>query len=240
MTRQRVRSTSASYFELHRPRERLATALLCLIHLPGDIWWKVLDVEVVSSEITIGGTKYRLADARVARVSDFGDKGTIFNIKTHLVHLLNPGDYSLFYDLYRANSNDMEFDMYKEHIPEAILIKKSYEEKSQKKRGKHQYGQLLKDLEEKPGMRFNISLNRNKEYQSPVMASVTDGDDLPSVPLHELLADRDGSEDEDEEDNMTERTKASYILIYGYSTIVNRVPRGPIACEASSPISVVA
>ncbi|ESW07469.1 hypothetical protein PHAVU_010G132700 [Phaseolus vulgaris] len=190
----------------------------------------VLDMEFISSEVTIGGTKYRLAEAQVARVSDFGKNDTIFNIKTHLGHLLNPGDNALGYDLYGANSNDMELDKYKGHIPEAILIKKSYEEKRQKKRGKprswklkslemevddrkldqdkmlSEYEQFLKDLEENPDMRFNISLYRNKEYQPSEMASVTDGDELPSVPLDELLADLDlsGGEDEDEEDDMTE------------------------------------
>ena len=182
----------------------------------------VLDVETVSSEVTIGGTKYRLADAQVARVSDFGKNDTIFNIKTHLGHLLNPGDYALGYDLYGANSNDMELDKYKGHIPEAILIKKSYEEKHQKKRGKprswklkslemevddkgrvdqdkmvSEYEQFIQDLEENPEMRFNISLYRNKEYKP------SDGDES-SVPLEELLADLDLSEHEDEEDNMTE------------------------------------
>ncbi|BAT98326.1 hypothetical protein VIGAN_09197200 [Vigna angularis var. angularis] len=62
---------------------------------------------------------------------------TIFNIKTHVGNLLNPGDYALGCELYEANSNDMELDKYKGHILEAILIKKSYEEKRQKKRGKH-------------------------------------------------------------------------------------------------------
>ena len=116
----------------------------------------------------------------------------------------------------------MEFDKYKGHIPEAILIKKSYEEKHQKKRGKprswklkslemevddkgrvdqdkmvSEYEQFIQDLEENPEMRFNISLYRNKEYKP------SDGDDS-SVPLEELLADLDLSEHEDEEDNMTE------------------------------------
>ncbi|KAL5183171.1 60S ribosomal export protein NMD3 [Glycine soja] len=143
----------------------------------------VLDVETVSSEVTIGDTKYRLADAQVARISDFGKNDTIFNIKTHLGHLLNPGDYALGYDLCGANSNDMELDKYNGHIPEAILIKKSYEEKHQKKRGKprswklkslemevddkgrvdqdkmvSEYEQFIQDLEENPEMRFNISL----------------------------------------------------------------------------------
>uniref|UniRef100_A0A2N9FQV3 60S ribosomal export protein NMD3 n=1 Tax=Fagus sylvatica TaxID=28930 RepID=A0A2N9FQV3_FAGSY len=189
----------------------------------------VLDVEILSSEVNVGGFKYALADAQVARVSDFGKNDTIFNIRTHLGHLLNPGDYALGYDLYRANNNNSELEKHKNLVlPDVILMKKSYEEKRQKKRGKprawklksldmevddknrgdqekmnSEYEQFLKDLEENPEMRFNISLYRNKEYQPSEMTSVTDGDDIPSVPLEELLADLDLSkaEDEDEDDD---------------------------------------
>ena len=97
----------------------------------------VLDVEIISSEVNVGGSKYVLANAQVAWVSDFGKNDTIFNIRTHLGHLLNPRDYALGYDLYWANSNDIEIEKHKGLvIPEAILIRKSYEEKRQKKRGK--------------------------------------------------------------------------------------------------------
>lgn len=188
----------------------------------------VLDVEIVSSEVNVGGSKYAVADAQVARVSDFGKNDIIFNIRTHLGHILNPGDHALGYDLYAANSNDMELEKYRSYVlPEAILIKKSYEEKRQRKRGKPrswklkslvmevddskaradqekmdtEYEQFLRDLEENPELRFNISLYRNKEYQPSEMASVTDGEDLPSVPLDELLADLDLSEEEEEEED---------------------------------------
>lgn len=192
----------------------------------------VLDVESVSSEVNIGGSKYALADAQVARVSDFGKNDTIFNVRTHLGHLLNPGDYALGYDLYAANSNDNELDKYKGFVlPDVILVKKSYEEKWQKKRGKprswklkslnmeiddnvkgrdheekmsSEYEQFLRDLEENPDLRFNISLYRNKEYQPSEMASVTDGDDAPTVALEELLADLDLSEEEADNDSMRE------------------------------------
>lgn len=190
----------------------------------------VLDVEAVSSEVVVGGTKYCLADAQVARVSDFGKNDTIFSIRTHLGHLLNPGDHALGYDLYAANNNDMELDKYRGLVlPEAILVKKSYEEKRLKKRGKprawklksldmevderarvdqekmnSEYEQFLRDLEENPDLRFNISLYRDREYQPSEMASVTDGEDVPSVPLEELMADLDLSEEEDEEDDMRE------------------------------------
>ncbi|GJW96268.1 NMD3-like protein [Tanacetum coccineum] len=180
----------------------------------------VLDVDVVSSaEVNIGGSKYVLAEVQVARVSDFGKNDTMFYVKTHLGHLLNVGDYALGYDLYSANSNDMELDKYKGLVlPEVILVKKSYEEKKLKKRGKprswklkslnmevdisatrgradeakmnNEYEQFLEDLEENPEMRFNISLYKNREYRPSEVASVTDGDeDAPGVPLEELLAD---------------------------------------------------
>ncbi|XP_059623260.1 uncharacterized protein LOC132266412 isoform X2 [Cornus florida] len=191
----------------------------------------VLDVDVGLKEVNVGGSKYVLADAQVARVSDFGKNDTIFSIRTHLGHLLNPGDYALGYDLYRANTNDMELDKYKGLvIPEVILIKKSYEEKRQRKRGKPrawklrslnmdiddtakaraeeeknlEYEQFLRDLEENPELRFNISLYHNRVYQPSEMASVTDGEDLPSVPLDELLADLDLSDEEMEDGSMSE------------------------------------
>ncbi|KAK4260247.1 hypothetical protein QN277_003389 [Acacia crassicarpa] len=189
----------------------------------------VLDVDDVTYH-DIGGTRYGVADVQVARVSDFGKNDTMFYIKTHLAHLLNPGDHALGYDLYSANNNDIELDKYRGLVlPEAILVKKSYEEKRLKKRTKprawklkslemevddrgrvdhekinSEYEQFLRDLEENPDLRFNISLYRNKEYQPSEMASVTDGEDLPSVPLEELMADLDLSEEEDEEDSMTE------------------------------------
>lgn len=189
----------------------------------------VLDVEAVSSQ-DIGGTRYVLADAQVARVSDFGKNDTIFSIRTHLGHLLNPGDHALGYDLYAANNNDIELDKYRGLVlPEAILVKKSYEEKRLKKRAKprtwklksldmevddrsrvdqektnSEYERFLQDLEENPDLRFNISLYRNKEYQPSEKASVTDGEDVPSVPLEELMADLDLSEEEDEDDSMME------------------------------------
>lgn len=191
-----------------------------------------MDVEIISPDVNIGGSRYALAEAQVARLSDFGKNDTIFFIKTHLGHILKPGDQALGYDLYGTNSNDIELDKYKGLVlPEAILIKKSYEEKRQRKHGKprswklkslsmevddsrgrndqekmnKEYEEFLRDLEENPELRFNVSLYRNKEYQPSEMASMTDGEDVPSVPLEELLADLDISDMEDGDDyNMSE------------------------------------
>jgi nonsense-mediated mRNA decay protein 3 len=67
-----------------------------------------------------------------------------------------------------------------------------------------EYEQFLRDLEENPELRFNISLYRNKEYQPSEMASMTDGDDAPSIPLEELLADLEITDAEDEDGDMRE------------------------------------
>nr|XP_043614105.1 60S ribosomal export protein NMD3-like [Erigeron canadensis] len=191
----------------------------------------VLDVDLLCSEVNLGGSKYALAEVQVARVSDFGKNDTMFTVKTHLGHLLNVGDYALGYDLYSTNNNDMELDKYKGLVlPEVILVKKSYEETKQKKRGKPrswklktlnvevdlsstrgrvdeekmnaEYEDFLEDLEENPDMRSNISLYKNKEYRPSEMASVIDDDDTPGVPLEELLGDLE-IKDEDLKDNGT-------------------------------------
>lgn len=209
------------------------TPFQCLLSCRRLVEYIVLDVDNVSAEVNVAGSRYSLADVQVARVSDFGRNDTIFNIRTHLGHLLSPGDYALGYDLYGANPNDSELDKYRGLvIPEAILIKKSYEEKRQRKRGKprawklkslnmevddtargrgdqdkvdNEYEEFLRDLEENPELRFNISLYRDKEYQPSESASMTDGDELPSVRLDELLADLDLSDnDEAEGNNMRE------------------------------------
>ncbi|KAK6130538.1 hypothetical protein DH2020_035719 [Rehmannia glutinosa] len=137
----------------------------------------VLDVEAVSREVDVRGVKYVLADAQVARVSDFGKNDMIFNVRTHLGRILKAGDYALGYDLYGANINDIELDKYNGLVlPDVILIKKSYEKKMIQKcswklrsldmeidnaaeGGDNEYELFLRDLEENPGSVFNLSLD---------------------------------------------------------------------------------
>ncbi|CAI9786643.1 unnamed protein product [Fraxinus pennsylvanica] len=168
----------------------------------------VLDIKTDSSAVIVGGSK------------------------THLGHLLNPGDYVLGYDLYGANNNDIELDRYKGLVlPELILIKKSYEEKRQRKQNKPrswklksphmeidnstrgrdheekmnaEYEPFKRGLEENPELRFNISLYRNKEYQPSEMASEIGGEDIPSIPIEELLANLDLSDKEMENGSIKE------------------------------------
>ncbi|KAF6172650.1 hypothetical protein GIB67_041973 [Kingdonia uniflora] len=172
----------------------------------------VLDVEPVASEVSIAGSKYALADVQIARVSDFGKNDIIMTGRTHLGHLLNPGDTALGYDLYGANINDIGLDKYKGlSLPDAILVKKSYEQvrlakrgrprkwdlkklsievdettrgRSDEDRGATEYENFLKDLEENPELTLGIKLCLNKDYQSSGMASDTEEE----LPIDEHLA----------------------------------------------------
>ncbi|KAF9616565.1 hypothetical protein IFM89_030332 [Coptis chinensis] len=168
-------------------------------------------------EVNVGGSKYALADVEVARLSDFGKNNIIFTVKTHIGHLLNPGDQALGYDVYGANINDLEFGKYKRlDLPGVVLIKKKRNRRGKPRKWKlksmnmeaedlckkidkekldTEYEEFLKDLEENPELRFNISLYRNKAYQPSEVASNTERVDVP-ISLEELLADLGISDEE--------------------------------------------
>ncbi|KAK9154442.1 hypothetical protein Sjap_001922 [Stephania japonica] len=113
--------------------------LICLPSNAPDI----LDVEPVSSEINVGSSKYAIANFQVARMSDFGKNDNIFTVRAHLGHLLSPGDRALGYDLYGPNINDSELEKHKGlSIPNAILVKKSYNEEQRRRRGKNRQWRL--------------------------------------------------------------------------------------------------
>jgi len=178
----------------------------------------VLDIETepgVSSRVG----RYSLAEVQVARKSDFGKNDTTFMARTHLGHLLNVGDFALGYDVYAANPNNPDLEKYRNlSLPDVVLVKKSYEEKRARRRGKPrpwklkalemeidpsalrqdpekavgEYEKFLEELEEDPEMRAKIALYRDANYRAQSeTASMIDGDDdePPSVPLEELLAD---------------------------------------------------
>ncbi|KAF5763343.1 hypothetical protein HanXRQr2_Chr15g0679141 [Helianthus annuus] len=48
----------------------------------------VLDVNLVSSKVHVGGSEYVMADAQVACVTNFEKNDTMFNVRTHLGYLL--------------------------------------------------------------------------------------------------------------------------------------------------------
>ncbi|CAI5529487.1 unnamed protein product [Closterium sp. Naga37s-1] len=218
--------------------------------------------------------KFMLADVQVARVADFGKNDVMFTARTHLGHLLRPGDYAMGYDLHGANLNSDDLARYSNRatLPDVILVRKSYEEKRKKRRGKPRAWKLkqldmevdggaggaaergergggggggakgrideerdaadkerfLEELEEDADMRSRIAVYRDPAYVAPAAGGGArggdemvdageeeeeeeDGEEVPEIPLEELLSDlriageeAEEGEVEDEDDDLME------------------------------------
>ncbi len=73
----------------------------------------------------------------MARLVDFGSNDTIFVGKTHLGHLLKPGDYAQGYDLSTAIFNDADLEGFKGHLPDFVLIRKAYPKKAKNRKQRY-------------------------------------------------------------------------------------------------------
>ena len=84
--------------------------------------------------------KHVLADAWVVKTCELGVNESFTHCRTHLGHLLNPGDQVLGYDLKNSNCNDPNYDKFMEKTADqgtdVILVKKIFGEKSERKAGR--------------------------------------------------------------------------------------------------------
>lgn len=102
----------------------------------------VLDIEVVDARGPSGynhNGRWSLAECTVARLSDFGHNDRVFTTRTHLGHLLHPGDHALGYDVANANLVDSDLEAAAHRgasLPDIILVRKSYEERRRRRRAK--------------------------------------------------------------------------------------------------------
>jgi len=133
----------------------------------------------------ISNGKFVLADVLCARSSDFGRNDATFVTRTHLGHILKPGDTAMGYDLGTANFNDSDIVSARgRQIPDVTLIRKSFPERRKKMKPRHwklqtlekdidvdepfrkgqrereiqEYEQFLRDVEEDTEMRSQINL----------------------------------------------------------------------------------
>ncbi|KAL6047271.1 ribosome-binding protein [Balamuthia mandrillaris] len=127
--------------------------------------------------------KFVLAEAQVARSRDFGSNDIIFFARTHLGHLLKPGDTAAGFDLTSTNFNESDLlGMQGREFPDVILVRKTYPNRRKKSRprpwmlkslekeeqdglrktdamkAEHDYEQFLRDLEEDPEYRSTVNL----------------------------------------------------------------------------------
>ncbi|KAG8136113.1 putative 60S ribosomal export protein [Naja naja] len=151
-----------------------------------------------------------LAEAWVQKTSELNTDHQYF-CRTHLGHLLNPGDLVLGFDLVNCNLNDEFANKMNPHsIPDVVLIKKCYDRtKRQRRRNwklkelqrdrdnmdtndERQYQDFLEDLEEDETIRKNVNIYKNPVI--PVEGDIDD-DSIPQISLTEMLEDLQISED---------------------------------------------
>lgn len=78
--------------------------------------------------------RHSLSDIWLVKASELGVNENTIHTKTHLGHLLKPGDSVLCYNLEDANINNENFDkLNKDRIPDLILVKKHYSDVGERK-----------------------------------------------------------------------------------------------------------
>lgn len=109
------------------------------------IEFTVLDIE--QSDLRKG--KWCVADATVARSSDYGRNDETKLIRTHLGNILNTGDLALGYDVANAVYNEALLEGHKRlELPDVLLFKKTYEKKNRAKRRQWRLQRLNMQLDD--------------------------------------------------------------------------------------------
>jgi len=195
------------------------------------IEFTVMDIDPVSGDFRMDASmgnlsqRHVLSDAWVVRSSELGvssDGGDdMIHCRTHLGHLLRPGDVALGYDLRNSNANDAEFEKMKRcgaEFPDVVLVKKVYTDtgtriRRRKWKLKHldrqidddassaggDYEDFLQDLEEDPTIREGINIFVDKEKLArQIEGGGGGGDDdegPPEISLAEMMEDLEINDD---------------------------------------------
>eukprot|EP00775_Hariotina_reticulata_P007031 gene7031-7245_t len=131
-----------------------------------------------------GGTRWCLAEAQVARKSDFGRNDKVYYCRTHLGHILHP---------------------------DVVLVRKSYEEKRKKTRGRTNRAWKLKHLPiEASDDRWDLNKDDDEDE---------DDVEVPQVPLEELLDDLEGLDLGDDEQSGQQQQQSTAADLYQGSSI---------------------
>jgi nonsense-mediated mRNA decay protein 3 len=155
-------------------------------------------VEFIVMDIESTGAhkgKWFLAEATVARAADLGVNDKTYFCRTHLGHLLRPGDSVMGYLLTGTNFNNPQFEAieesnaYSSTIPDVVLVKKHYQrrrkhrnrnwklkrmdkdegellpKKTDQDRMEQEYEMFLRDVEEDDELRAALALYKNPKKQ---------------------------------------------------------------------------
>lgn len=153
--------------------------------------------------------KHVIADVWVLRSCDLGLTENLIHTRTHLGHILKPGDTVLGYALNESNINDGNFEMLnKDVVPDVILIKKNdTQDRAARRRMRrwklkhmiqdndnmatdnNDYYEFLEDLEEDPEMRQHINIYKDSKKLIPVDTDELSDLSWPQITLEEMLDD---------------------------------------------------
>lgn len=153
-------------------------------------------------------TKHMLADVWLVRASELGLTDNTIHARTHLGHVLKPGDSALGYNVEDSNINDSSFDKLDRHaVPDVILVKKHYGDRSLRRRMRNwklkhlaeestafnqdanDYNEFLDELEEDPALRQNINIFKDTTKQISVDVNEMTDPSMPHITLAEMLDD---------------------------------------------------
>lgn len=107
----------------------------------------VLDMETTP----VQNGKWRLCEMTVARAADLGHNDTTYFTRTHLGHLLHPGDSVMGYMISGTNFNNENFEAieasntYGSRVPDVILVKKHYPNRRKNKKRNWKLKHMVKD-----------------------------------------------------------------------------------------------
>lgn len=152
--------------------------------------------------------KHVISDVWIVKSSELGINDNTIHTRTHLGHVLKPGDSVLGYAIGDSNINDLHFEkLNRDLIPDVILVKKFYgHDRSARRRARvwklkhlaaevvsmstenNDYNEFLDELEEDPEMRQNINIFRDTSKQIPVDTDEIDPS-IPQITLEEMLDD---------------------------------------------------
>ncbi|XP_050493867.1 60S ribosomal export protein NMD3 isoform X2 [Bombus huntii] len=153
--------------------------------------------------------RHVIADVWVVRSCDLGLTENLIHTRTHLGHILKPGDTVLGYALNDSNINDENFEMLnKDVVPDIILTKKNYtqdraarrrmrdwklkhmiQDKDNMVTDNNDYYEFLEDLEEDPEMRQHINIYKDSRKLIPVDTNELSDPNCPQITLEEMLDD---------------------------------------------------
>lgn len=155
-------------------------------------------IDVTYDYPLVQNNKFTLANVEVCRGGDF-DNSII--TRSHLGHILRPGDHVVGYDLSHTNVNHQEWDRLVEanasNLPDVVLVKKSYPNRRRKTRTRNwklgrlakvaddsvlkdkgkdrsevDYEMFLRDIEEDVDMRSAINLYKSQTHGAKVKSDM--------------------------------------------------------------------